>query len=525
MKKIGWLWLGGILMLISLEIQAQTYVESGLLFSRTRIGGSARIQSMGGAQVSLGGDYSSASSNPAGLGFFNRSEFTVTPAINFSTTSSDFYRGDTLISNSNKESRSNLNIPGLSVIFHNDFSDRSNSVISGNFAITLNRTNDFNQNFTYQGANRGSSIIDFYINDADNFTPDQLGGTTGLAFDNYLIDQFSSLNPNNPLYIENITNNPKPPDPAKVYYSFVQASDVPFQKEKVQTSGAQSQINLAYGINIMDKIYLGAGLGIASLRYNSTKTYSESFSTSPLSSVTLTENLNTSGSGVNLTIGTIYKPIPNVQLGLSASTPTWYTISDNYSATMNSTWRNFSYVNVNPVKSKTLSNVSAGTDELITNYNLATPFKINAGITYLIQKHGLITFEAEHLNYGKTSYTSATDGVSFDGDNQEIQSSYKSTFNFRGGGEYRLKNLRFRLGYNYMGDPYQSTRGGDRSITSLSGGAGYRTKTFYLDLTLISITGNTLYNPYSYGIPTSIAPVVKTANSNLQVMVTVGFPF
>ncbi len=525
MKKIGWLWLGGIFMFASLEIHAQTYAETALLFSRTRTGGSARIQSMGGAQVSLGGDYSSASSNPAGLGFFNRSEFTVTPAINFSTTSSDFYRGDTLISNNNKESRSNINIPGLSIIFHNDFSDRSSNVISGNFAITLNRTNDFNQNFSYQGANRGSSIIDFYINDADGYTPDQLIGTTGLAYDNYLVDQFSSLNPTNPLYVENITNNPNPPDPKRIYYSFVQASDVPLQKEKVQTSGAQSQINLAYGINIMDKIYLGAGLGIASLRFNSTKTYSESFSTSPLSSLTLTENLVTSGSGINLTIGAIYKPIPTVQLGLSANTPTWYTVADNYSATMTSTWRNFSYVNINPAKSKTLTNVSSNTGEIITNYGLSTPFKVNVGITYLIQKHGLLTFELEHLNYGKTSYTSATDGVSFDSDNQQIKNSYKSTLNFRGGGEYRLKNFRFRLGYNYMADPYLSTRGGNRDISSFSGGAGYRTKTFYLDFTLISIAGNTLYNPYSYGIPTSFAPVVKTSNSNLQAMVTLGFPF
>ncbi len=513
MKKNLRLWLAGISMLVSVEMQAQTYAETALLLSRTRAGGSARIQSMGGAQVSLGGDYSSASSNPAGLGFFNRSEFTVTPAINFSNTSSDFYRGDTLITSGNADSRSNLNIPGISIVFHNDFSDRSNSVISGNFAITLNRINDFNQNFTYQGANPGSSLIDFFINDATGLPTSQLGANpTGLAYDNYLIGPQTLLNAS--------------ADPTS-YFSDVQFTDIPFQKEQVQTSGAQNQINLAYGINIKDKIYIGGGLGIASLRFNSKKTYSESFSTAPVTSFVLTENLVTSGSGINLTLGTIFKPIDQVQIGFSASSPTWYTISDNYAASMNSTWSNYKYFlsPSDPNQFEILNKESSQTDEIITNYNLATPFKINAGITYLIQKHGLLTFEVEHLNYGKTSYTSATDGVSFDDDNQEIQNSYKSTINFRGGGEYRLKNLRFRAGYNYMGDPYQSTKGGDRSFTSLSGGAGYRTKTFYLDLTLISITGNTLYNPYSYGIPTSIAPVVKTANNNLQAMVTLGFPF
>lgn len=64
-------------------LYAQGFVENGLLFSRTQPAGSARIQALGGTQIALGGDYSSALSNPAGLGMFNRSEFTFTPALNF----------------------------------------------------------------------------------------------------------------------------------------------------------------------------------------------------------------------------------------------------------------------------------------------------------------------------------------------------------------------------------------------------------------------------------------------------------
>ncbi len=539
MKKSLWLWLSGTFMLVSVGMQAQTYAETALLFSRIRTGGSARIQSMGGAQVSLGGDYSSAYSNPAGLGFFNRSEFTVTPAINISTTSSDFYRGNIPISSGNNDSRSNLNIPGLSIVFHNDFSDKSNSVINGNFSISLNRVNDFNQNFNYQGLNPNTSRIDFFVNDAQGLDISQFGKTgysynhpTGLAYDNFLIGPYSILNPNDSLYIQNITNiqkinnDPNNPNPNETY--FTDARQVPFQNESVKTTGAQNQINLAYGINLKDRFYFGAGLGITSLRYSYSKKYSETFTGGPLNRFDLTETLSVSGSGINLTIGTIIKPIEIVQLGLSLATPSWYTVSDNYQASLSSTWNNYKYFTSpnDPTQFVTLNKIDPQTtDEVLVNYSLNTPWRLNAGATFLIKKHGLITFEVEHLNYGKTSYNSATDGFSFDGDNQEIQSSYKSTFNFRGGGEYRLNNLRFRLGYNFMGDPYQSTRGGDRSISSFSGGAGYRTKTFYLDLTAISIIGNTLYSPYSYGIPTAVAPVVKTANNNLQVMVTLGFPF
>ena len=42
-------------------------------FSHSFSGGSARIQGLGDAQTSLGGDISSISGNPAGLGFFNKS--------------------------------------------------------------------------------------------------------------------------------------------------------------------------------------------------------------------------------------------------------------------------------------------------------------------------------------------------------------------------------------------------------------------------------------------------------------------
>ncbi len=58
----------GFALSICFQAFSQSFVDNALLFSRTVPGGSARIQSIGGAQVSLGGDYSSAFSNPAGLG-------------------------------------------------------------------------------------------------------------------------------------------------------------------------------------------------------------------------------------------------------------------------------------------------------------------------------------------------------------------------------------------------------------------------------------------------------------------------
>ena len=86
MKKFVFM---AILMSLGSIGYAQDFIDNALMFSRNRPSGSARIQALGGTQVSLGGDYSSALSNPAGLAMYNRSEFTFSPGVttnNFSST-------------------------------------------------------------------------------------------------------------------------------------------------------------------------------------------------------------------------------------------------------------------------------------------------------------------------------------------------------------------------------------------------------------------------------------------------------
>ncbi|HEU5290319.1 MAG TPA: long-chain fatty acid transporter, partial [Cyclobacteriaceae bacterium] len=88
-KLIIRLCLCAILVSAGFSGRAQGFVENALLFSRTKPGGSARIQAMGGAQIALGGDFSSALSNPAGLGMYNRSEITFSPGLNFYNTDAE----------------------------------------------------------------------------------------------------------------------------------------------------------------------------------------------------------------------------------------------------------------------------------------------------------------------------------------------------------------------------------------------------------------------------------------------------
>ena len=130
--------LTGILLFTISIAWSQSYVESALTFSQTRPGGSARIQAMGGSQIALGGDYSSALSNPAGLGMFNRSEVTLTPGFSTYSTQSHYFGV------SQDESRSKFVVPGFSLVLH--IPTRSNSGFQGGaFAISMTRTNDLDR--------------------------------------------------------------------------------------------------------------------------------------------------------------------------------------------------------------------------------------------------------------------------------------------------------------------------------------------------------------------------------------------
>ena len=95
-----------------LEAKAQNYSDFARLFSQTTVGGSARMQAIGGAQVSLGGDVSSAFSNPAGLGFYNKSQFAFSPQFTGINTTSDY------LDTENSDFKLNANLANMGFVLN-----------------------------------------------------------------------------------------------------------------------------------------------------------------------------------------------------------------------------------------------------------------------------------------------------------------------------------------------------------------------------------------------------------------------
>lgn len=496
------LFLTGLLLVGAFGASAQSYVESALTFSRTSPGGSARIQGMASSQTALGGDYSSAYSNPAGLGMFNRSEITFTPALSGYNASSSY------LGNRDEASDSRFNIPGVSGVFH--FPMQKSDFVGGSFAISLTRNNDFNQSTFFHGRNSETSIIDSFIDNAYGGTTAQFdegsynyNTPTGLAYYNYLIGPESIIDPSLP-------NNEY----------FTDVKGIPDQEESFRTKGASNQWNFAYGANLKDKIFMGLGVGLVSLKYKNERFYYEGFQDDDVfNNMQLSESLDIRGNGINATLGLIVRPVDFLQIGASFTTPTYYEITETYSANMNTSWKNFDYYGDG---SKLLNNESAGTDDVISDYSLTTPMKVSTGVAFL-SKFGLITADVDFVNPAKAKYSSNLSGVTFNNENSDIRATFASTINYRVGGEFRYKILRVRAGYGVQGSAYNSSFDLDNSIRTLSGGIGVRIQKFYTDFALINNKGTTYYQPYSFfDGPGPIADIERTTTTG---MITFGFTF
>ena len=493
-----------ILLTSGTAVAQSGYFEDAYRFSKSNPTGSARIIGVGGTQWSLGGDISNLSGNPAGLGFFRNSEASLSLGY-------DLWSTDATYLGQNKSfSTSDFSLPNLSFVSAKNKGLLEKGAFKGGaWGFSVQRIANFSNEFGYYSDKLGeSSIIDFYLKDASGVPENQIEnrGLTGLAYQTYQI---------NPIAVD---ASGKPITNPSSYDSFVLG--LPFQDENVTQKGNASQINFGYGANFNHKLFIGGSLGIRSLEFSSIKKYNEEFANEPLINSSLLENLYINGTGVNLNLGLIYKPIDYVNLGFVLQTPTWFSLNEEYEASMTATFDDYFFAQEN----KTLGEENAVSDVFLSNYGLRTPFKIGGGATIFLGKHGFISADVDWVDYSIARINS-TD-FNEEPDNQVIQELYTSTVNFRLGGEAKIERWRFRAGYGYVGDPYLNSSL-DQSTQLLSGGLGIKFDSFHLDFSLVNQKYNSLYRSYKVldnnGL--NYGPLTEIKNSITSGVVTVGFNF
>src|SRR4030042_961147 len=164
---------------------AAQYVEQGLLSSQTFPAMTARSLSMGGAFSSLGGDLSAAYLNPAGLGMYRKSELSLSPAIAYIKSTTEYQN------ESGEDFRYKFMFGSAGYV--STYKAKSEKVLVGtSFSLSYNRLNDFHNNIYMRGINPSGSLADFFLVQSKDIHPDDMlnNGMFGerLAFDAYVID-------------------------------------------------------------------------------------------------------------------------------------------------------------------------------------------------------------------------------------------------------------------------------------------------------------------------------------------------
>jgi long-subunit fatty acid transport protein len=389
--------------------------------------------------------------------------------------------------------------------------------------IGVNRVANFNNSVYFKGLNNKSSYSEKYLEELINnnvTNPNSAANNfpygASLAFNTYLIDTIRGAGGN-----------------VAGYRSLATPQTGVNQEQTIQTSGGMNEIGLALSGNLGDKFYIGGSLLWNVLNYERTSLYRESDATTNnknnFNYFTVEDYLSTTGIGIGLKLGMIFKPVDQLRLGLAFHTPTVYNLKDLYASTLTSDLEGYAGPGTQTQSSR---DFNSGADGEFT-YNLNNPLRIMGGISYVLREdqdvtkqRGFISADIEYLNYRGSSFSSSdpsnNSGSYFNDLNGTIDNYYRSAINARVGGELKFNTLMVRGGFAYFGNPYQTAEV-KGSRMNISGGLGYRDKGKFIDLTYVHQIGKDGYFPYRLDNG-FFAPVnMKSGVGNI--LLTVGFKF
>jgi hypothetical protein len=479
----------------------------------TQPGGTARNQAIGGAGGSLGGEFTSLFSNPAGLGFYNTGDFVFTPQFSLKNSKSTYLNNpETAIKNS-------FSIGTTGFVIGSP-SRRPGSVKNISIGFGINRVADFNNHIYYKGNNTNSSYSEKYLEElVDNNVTDPNDAAnnypygSSLAFNTYLID--TSLNPDGSL---------------RGYRTRANPSTGLTQENTINTTGGITDVAIGAGFNLKDQWYFGGTLSFPFLRYNRNASYKETDASgnpdNDFNYFEANETLDTKGIGVNGKFGVIYKPMENVRLGLAVHTPTFYQVTDEFTTEVITDLDGYGGTGVKHQSNTDFSNGQP----LESKYNMTTPMRLILSGSYLFStnlanvqdQHGFITADVEYVNYKGMSFHDLNNNADaqdyYNSLNKLIDTLYKNAINARIGGEMKFNTFMVRLGGAYYGNPYQNETS---NVVKVSGGVGYRNRGFFVDLTYVYSMAKDIHYPYLLEDKPNAPAFLKNNAGNI--VATIGF--
>lgn len=515
---------------------AQSAIDAYSLTTNS-LHGTARFQAMGGAFTALGGDISSLNQNPAGIGIYRSSEIGLSFDIDMQkakTTS----MGQSRETTQTKADFTNLGYIG-SVALGNG------AMPYFNWGVSYSRVASFNRRYQGYVPAMETSLSNYIAYFTEGVSSGQLLQTSSYNpyFDSDM-DWLSILAYNSYLI-------PNVPGSSTSYQGLFQNGSSGDASFEVEEKGYIDEYSIDFGGNVMNTIYWGVGFGITDLSFTKNAFYGESIDDARIPNAqanglengyadfSLYNSKHISGSGFNVKLGLIFKPINELRIGAAIHTPTWYRLTHNYSADTDYD------IGVAGKYQYTPQNHPYNYSEIAEfDWRLRSPWRFNIGLAGVIGGRGILSVDYERVQYDAMSIKYQDGFGSFQTDpnlTADIKDYYQGANILRIGGELRATPwLSLRAGYvyessnvktvAYNGDIDIATSGTDPSYTFndhtqyITAGLGLRYQAFYFDMAYVHKHRESAYYAFT-NFDTYVSSQAKLVNDNNRLVFSLGYKF
>ncbi len=529
-------------------------------YSQNELNGTARYLCMGGAFGALGGDISSMSSNPAGLGIYRSSEVVTTLSLSSIKAKSD-WKGSKADGSKTKFNFDNIAYVGYFPTGNDD------GLVGWNVGFSYNRVKNFNRNYRLRGA-QNYSLADYAAAKASYVGTDRNGGWFGVKendmppfnqINSESVDAYNNLGgvwlPGLAYQSGMIGANTMDANDDMYHSTFAEWDEAnltwypdsrpDFSALEVSERGAIDQYDFSFATNISNRFFLGATISVTDLNYRMSSEYTEEYYYTDGSTDHLfwDNELKTDGTGYSFNIGTIIRPSDYLRLGVAYNSPVWYKLTDSYFGSAETFNGNF-----DPAKA---NGATPSNPNPYTLYRLRTADKWIFSVAGILGKTALISLDYELGNYSFMKL-SDQDGYEYADINKDLikkDFGYAHTVKF--GTEIKITpQFAVRAGANWRTSPMKKEfREGafevfpagtvahytlDKGTTSYSVGLGYRfTPNFYMDLACVyrqykedAYTFSKVVVEDNNGLHTLVdSEAIGLKTNTTQVALTLGYKF
>lgn len=465
MKKIVSL---AVFTLAMLPAAAQDTYENARLLGAD-LNGTARYVGMGGALDALGADISTIGTNPAAIGVFRHSTASVSMGI---VSQEDAKRFDQV-------GKTNFSFDQVGFVYSTQ-TDRNSFL---NFAFNYHKSRNFDQILSAANSLSHASLGKLAYGKSCQLDERQGGYFLEENSTDGVVDGWHDRSSNNRaytytqwdhVYTNGVNWDQDNFDPSEPYKNvFLEAEGYEFDRAH---SGYIGNFDFNLSGNLDNRLFLGVTLGIKHVDYKGYSEYLERVvdgNDRYIGNTVLADERKITGTGIDLSIGAIYRPIEDspFRVGLTIKTPTWYDLkSRNATVLFNAT----DYNKLNP------DYANWGYDEFPSGetyeFRYYTPWQFGLSAGHTIGNYLALGAGWDYADYGcadnrvKDGYDEYGNPDSYSDEvmNRHTENTLRGVSTLKAGVEFKPDpSIAVRLGYNYVSPMYQDNGVRDTRLSSI----------------------------------------------------------